>query len=209
MPFGFDPSRAPTDLRVGYVEDAFEGDYDNQEADQRTLDVLRGLGVDLAPVSLPTDLPVGAMLSTLDVESAAAFDTLTRTRGIDEMVRQGENTWPHTFRAARFIPAVEHTQMRRARTVLMERTAEALRDVDVFVSPSFGGGTLSITNLTGHPCVCVPNAFRPLDDQPDSPRRQPGSISFVGALYQDADALRLAHAYQQETDFHRRRPPIQ
>ena len=206
-PFPFDAGTDPTDLAVGYVAGAFEGDYDNQEADQQTLEVLRSMGVELRAVEMPSDLPVGAMISTLDVEAATAFDDLTRSDGIDELVRQGENTWPNVFRTARFIPAVEFLQMNRLRVDLMEAMHETMAEVDVLVSPSFQGGTLSITNLTGHPCVCVPNAFRPVEEGPDV-RRQPGSISFVGALYRDDAALELAHAYQQETDFHERRPPI-
>jgi Asp-tRNA(Asn)/Glu-tRNA(Gln) amidotransferase A subunit family amidase len=212
-PFPFDPTSPLSDLNVGVLEGAFGGDYDNAAADERTLDVLRGLGVDLTPVDLPTDLPVGAMLNTLEVEAASAFEALTRTDGIDEMVRQTEDAWPHVFRTARMVPAVEHVQMRRARTALLEQTHAALEGIDVFVSPSFQGGTLGITNLTGHPCVCVPNAFRSAtseEGEPDPPdyRKQPGSISFVGALYRDDAALRLAHAYQQETDFDERRPPV-
>ncbi len=206
-PFPFEASTDPTTLRVGYVEAAFEEDYDNQQADQQTLEVLRSMGVDLQAVEMPTDLPVGAMLNTLDVEAATAFDELTRSDGIDELVRQGENTWPNVFRTARFVPAVEHLQMSRLRVDLMEAMHETMAGLDVLVSPSFQGGTLGITNLTGHPAVCLPNAFRPVDDGPEA-RRQPGSITFVGALYRDAAALQLAHAYQQETDFHTRRPPM-
>jgi Asp-tRNA(Asn)/Glu-tRNA(Gln) amidotransferase A subunit family amidase len=196
-----------TDLRVGFVESAFAGDYANADADQATLDVLRDLGVTLQPISLPTDLPIGAMLHTLEIEAASAFDALTRSNRDAEMVRQTEDAWPHVFRTARMIPAVEHVQMSRARTQLMRETHAALEGVDAFVSPSFRGGTLAITNLTGHPCVCVPNAFRPVDDAP-SHRKQPGSITFLGALYRDDAALALAHAYQQATDFHQRRPTI-
>ena len=210
MPFPYQQGVDVTALRVGYLPDAFEGDYDNAAADQATLTVLRDdLGLDLQPMALPTDMPVDAILNTLDVEAAAAFDELTRTRGVDAMVRQGENTWPNVFRTARFVPAVEHVQMSRARTVLMQRVHEVMQDVDVFVSPSYRGGTLGITNLTGHPCVCVPNAFRPLEDAPDSPRREPDSVTFVAPLYQDHHAIVLAQAYQGVTDFHRRRPPIQ
>ena len=210
MPFPYQQGVDVTALRVGYLPDAFEGDYDNAAADQATLTVLRDdLGLDLQPMALPTDMPVDAILNTLDVEAAAAFDELTRTRGVDAMVRQGENTWPNVFRTARFVPAVEHVQMSRARTVLMQRVHEVMQDVDVFVSPSYRGGTLGITNLTGHPCVCVPNAFRPLEDAPDSPRREPDSVTFVAPLYQDHHAIALAQAYQGVTDFHRRRPPIQ
>ena len=207
VPFPFDPDRSAESLRVGYLKTAFEGDYDNKKADQRTLDVIRDLGVDPEPVELPSDLPVGALLSTLDVEAASAFDKLTRTGGIDKMVRQGKDTWPNVFRSARFVPAVEHMQMSRLRVDLMEQTHAVMDDLDVLVSPSFQGGTLGITNLTGHPCVCIPNALRPVEEGPDV-RREPGSISLVAPLYQDDKALTLAHAVQQETDIHTRRPPI-
>ena len=195
-------------LRVGYYASAFEEEGDNREADLKSLEVIRGMGIDPVPVELPKDMPVGAMLTTLSVEAAAAFDELTRSGAADRMVRQTKNAWPHVFRAARFVPAVELLQANRARTLLMQRTAEVLRDIDVFITPSYGGIVLGITNLTGHPCVCVPNDFRTLKEDPSSPRRQPGSISFIGGLYKDAGALMLAHAYQQETDFHRRRPSI-
>jgi hypothetical protein len=163
--------------------------------------------VDLQPIAWDVDVPVGALLNTLDVEAAAAFDELTRSDGIDELVRQGENTWPNVFRTARFVPAVEHTQMSRLRVDLMEQAHATMQDLDALVSPSFGGNTLGITNLTGHPCVCLPNALRPVEEGPDE-RRQPGSISIVAPLYQDHHALRLAHAVQQETDIHEQRPPI-
>lgn len=211
MPFPYRQDLDVRDLRVGYLAEAFEGDYDNREADQETLRVLRDVvRLELQPVRLPDDLPVGAMLTTLEVEAAAAFDALTRSRGIDEMVRQSKDAWPHVFRTARFVPAVEHVQMQRARTLLAQRTHAALEEVDVFVAPPYRMGTLGITNLTGHPCVCVPNAFRRVEDQPSSsPRRQPASVTFLGPLYRDAEVLAVAHAYQQATDFHRRRPPIQ
>mgnify|MGYP006281871751 CR=1 FL=1 len=209
VPFPYDANLDISTLRVGYLEEAFGGDYDNADADQRTLTVLRNqVGIDLQPMALPTDLPVGAILGMLDVEAATAFDDLTRSEGIDELVRQGENTWPNVFRAARFVPAVEYLRMSRARTKLMQEMHAAMEDVDVFVAPSYRGGVLGITNLTGHPAVCMPNAFRPLDDQPNSPRRQPHSITFVGSLYRDDQVIALAQAYQRETDYHRRQPPI-
>ena len=207
VPFPFDADDSLEGLRVGYLESAFEEDYDNKDADQRTLEVLRRLGLDPEPVAWDVDVPVGALLNTLDVEAATAFDELTRSGGVDEMVRQGEDTWPNVFRTARFVPAVEHVQMSRLRVDLMEQAHATMQDLDVLVSPSFGGGTLGITNLTGHPCVCIPNALRPVEEGPDV-RRQPGSISFIGPLYQDEKALTLAHAVQQETDIHTRRPPI-
>ena len=78
------------------------------------------------------------------------------------------------------------------------------------VAPSFAGQTLALTNLTGHPAVVVPNDFRAAEDAPaGSPRRQPGSLTFVGGLYRDAAPLLLADAYQQVTGFDEKRPPIE
>jgi Asp-tRNA(Asn)/Glu-tRNA(Gln) amidotransferase A subunit family amidase len=152
-------------LRVGYVAEAFEGDYENHDADAAVLGVLRRLGVDLTPIALP-DIPTGPLLLTLDAEAAAAFDALTRSGEVGTLVRQGRGAWPNAFRNARFIPAVEYIQANRARTLLMQAMTDVLRGIDVFVSPSFRGGTLRITNLTGHPSVTVPNAFHPLEDDP-------------------------------------------
>ena len=206
--FPFTPTTDVTTLRVGYLQQSFEAEYGNEEADAATLDVLRDLGVELHPLALPDDVPAGPIVATLWTEAAAAFDDLTRSGGIDTMVRQTRDAWPHVFRAARFMPAVEFIQMNRARTLLMERMRDTMAEVDVLVTPSFVGGTLQVTNLTGHPCVCVPNAFHPVDANGNSPRRSPGSITFVGQLYGDAAALQLARAYQQATDFHTRRPPL-
>lgn len=206
MQFAFDPTSDLSRLRIGYLADAFNDDYRNKSADAATLDTLRRLGADLVPVKWPDSVPVGPLLTTLSVEAASAFDELTRTNGVDTMVRQIPNAWPNEFRAARFVPAVEFLQANRHRVTLMRAMAEVMADFDVVVSPSFRGGTLQITNLTGHPSVCVPNNFLPVDDHPE--RKSPQSITFVGALYNDSAALRVAHAYQEATDWHKRRPPI-
>jgi Asp-tRNA(Asn)/Glu-tRNA(Gln) amidotransferase A subunit family amidase len=193
-------------LRVGYVAEAFEGDYGDREADHEVLDVLRSLGVNLIPVALPTEMPVSAMLLTLEVEAAAAFDELTRSGVTDRMVRQTKDAWPHVFRMARMVPAVEYVQANRARTLLMKAMNDAFSDIDVLVSPPFRGGALSITNLTGHPAVVVPKGFAPVDGSNE--RRSPMSTTFIGGMYKDAEALVVASAFQEATAHHTLRPPI-
>ncbi len=204
--FVFDPEMDVSTLRVGFLADAFAADYANQGADQRSLDVLRSLGVELVPVTLPDDMPLSAMMMTLDVEAAAAFDDLTRSGRDSLMVRQTKNAWPHVFRTARTMPAVEFLQAARARTQLARETTSQFADFDVIITPTYGGGSLSVTNLTGHPSVTLPNDFAAVAGS--SERREPRSITFLGSLYDDGKLLSLAHAYQQETDHHRRRPPI-
>jgi len=198
-PFYWDAKRDLSQIRVGYVQSAFEEDHPTKNFDNAVLQVLRKLGFHLKPVEWP-DLPLRPLLVILDAEAAAAFDEITRNRQIDSMVRQDRHAWPNIFRYSRFIPAVEYIQANRIRTLLMQNTAKAMEDVDVVVSPTYGGGTLLLTNLTGHPAVVVPSGFR--DDG------TPVSITFIGKLYKESDVLAVAKAYQDATDFHTKHPPL-
>ena len=58
----------------------------------------------------------------------------------------------------------------------------------------------SVFDHTHQPSISVPNGF--------DPTGLPTGLMISTALFQDARALRIAHAYQQATDFHRQRPPI-
>lgn len=204
-PFNWDPSVDVSTLRIGYLRDAFERERpesqrEAQEADRRALDVLRGLGAQLVPFAWPADIPVGAMRIILTAEAGAAFSELTLSNRDDELVRQTRGAWPTTFRVSRMIPAVEYIQANRLRTMTMGAVESRFEGLDVVVAPSRFGSTLLITNLTGHPTVVLPNGF--------AERGTPMSISFVGKLYGDAEALAVARAYQDATDFHRRTPPL-
>ena len=187
-------------FRVGYVKQWFEGRHRWKMQDSLALETLRTLGADLQEVTWEIDLPVSAMTLTLSAEAAAAFDELTRSNQDSLLVRQIENAWPNVFRAARFIPAVEYIQANRIRTLLVQQVHELMKDYDVLVVPSYGGNQLSVTNLTGHPCVVVPSGFRK--------DGTPVSISFLANLFEEGKALSLAHAFQEATDFEDRIPPL-
>ncbi len=206
VPFPFDADRPLSALRVGFLASAFAATGRTHDADNAALDVLRAQGVTPVPVELPDGYPLDVMTDMLNVEGAAAFDELAHNGGFDQMVRQTKDSWPHSLRVARFLPAVDYVQLARARTRLMQDTAHAFGGLDVIVAPSYAPRLLAITNLTGHPCVVVPHAYFDVEGQPT--RKNPASLSFIGALDHDAEALRLAHAFQSATDFHRRRPPV-
>jgi Asp-tRNA(Asn)/Glu-tRNA(Gln) amidotransferase A subunit family amidase len=198
-PFGWDPSSDLGQIRMGYLKKAFEKKSETQKNDLATLEIIRSLGIELIPLELP-DFPARAISFVLSAEAAAAFDELTRSGRDDLLVRQGRGTWPNTFRQARFIPAVEYIQANRLRTLLMQKMAEEMKDIDVFVTPSYGGNNLIITNLTGHPAVVVPNGF--------DEKGNPTSISFIGNLFEEEKTLRMAKAYQDATDFHLKHPNL-
>jgi len=134
-------------------------------------------------------------------EAAAAFDELTRSDQDDLLVRQVKDAWPNVFREARLIPAVEYIQANRLRTMVIREMASLMEDLDLYISPSFEGKNLLLTNLTGHPAVVLPNGF--------SEKSIPNSsITFMGRPYGESSILAVAKSYQDHTDFHLKYPPM-
>lgn len=200
LPFNYDQEVDLGELKIGYLKEAFEQDYDNQKADSTALAVLEELGADLIPIELP-DYNAGQLTFILNVEGAAAFDQLTLTGADDEMVRQGKSAWPNIFRSARLVPAVEYLQANRARyQLIQDMEQKVFKEVDVYVTPAFMGGNLQVTNLTGHPSVVLPNRFN--EDN------EPASITFTGDLFDEGTLLAVSRAYQEATGFHKKYPPL-
>src|SRR5262249_14993976 len=187
-PFTWPSRRALGTIKVGYVE------RPGQANEPAYLRVLRDLGVQLVPIKLPDKYPVTALRIILDTESATAFDELTR-QGITE----GLNSWPQTFRKGEFVPAVEDLRANRIRSLVMREMDEVMARVDLYV----GGFDLLLANLTGHPTVVLPDGFRKRDEI-----EVPTAITFTGRLYGEAELLAVAHAYQQATGVHLKRPPM-
>lgn len=187
-------------LRVGYIKSLFDVTYPTKENDLKSLEVLKSLGVELQPIDISNNIPVDAIDLMLTAEAAASFDELTRSNRDSLMTDQRKNAWPNTFRAARFIPAVDYINASRIRSELVREYYEKTKDFDVIVSPSFGGTQLLTTNLTGNPCVVVPNGF--------NAQGSPSSISFLGKLYGEAAIISLVRAYQEVTDWEDKVPPF-
>lgn len=204
-PFPYDCRRGLAGLRVGWLEDAFAEARDDSLVDAQALAVVQRLcaeqGATFVPMKLPLD-ELGcdpyALSIILTAEAGAAFQELVLSGRDDLLVRQDAGAWPNTFREAQFIPAVEYVQANRQRTVLMGLMAQVFDDMDVYVTPSFVGPGLLVTNLTGHPQVVVPSG-----EGHDNPL---ASLSFVGRLNDEATLLTVARAYEKATDWHRRHP---
>lgn len=187
-------------LSVGYFKKWFDGNYPSKANDEKTLSDLKKLGVELIPLEWDSKIPIAAVRIMLTAEAAASFDELTRSNRDSLMTDQRKWAWPNTFRAARFIPAVEYINASRLRHQLIQEFYAATKDFDVIVTPSFGGSQLLTTNLTGNPCVVVPNGF--------NDKGSPTSISFLGRLYGEAEIISLVRAYQDATDWEDKVPPL-
>ncbi|MEK7775416.1 MAG: amidase [Candidatus Zixiibacteriota bacterium] len=197
--FNYTPVVDFTKLHIGYLKYDLEKDTSWAKQTAATLDAFRKMGATLVEIEVP-DLPIMAMSIIVTAEAAAMFDELTRTNQDDKMVRQTKDAWPNLFRAARFIPAVEYIQANRLRTIVIEKMAETMSKVDLYITPSLDDRTTLLTNLTGHPAVVVPNGF----DKSGTPT----SICFIGRLLDEATLLAVAKTYQDATGFNKPRPPL-
>ena len=199
VPFQWDGEGGLEGIRVGVLAGAFEEEGSEGDRNREVLRVLEGIGIEFTEVELPDELPLASLRIILSAEAAASFDELTRSGAVRELTRQDEGAWPTIFRVARMTPAVEYIQANRLRTRLVSLLDRAWEGVDVVVSPPYHSSLLLATNLTGHPAVILPHGF-----QEDG---TPVGISFVGGLWKDAQALKVAQRYQEATEHHRRRPP--
>ncbi|MBI4548233.1 MAG: amidase [Ignavibacteriae bacterium] len=199
-PFNYNPDISLSSLRIGYLKNDFDSVKQEKQNNEAALSVLKSLGANLIPIELPK-YPTNDLAIILSAEAGAAFDELTRSGTDDLLVRQIKSAWPNVFRLSRFIPAVEYIQANRIRYLIIQDMQKLMNDVDLYVAPTFQGNNLLLTNLTGHPCVVIPNGF--------SKEGTPTSITFIGRLFDEGTILAVAKQYQDATDFHFKHPKLE
>ncbi|MFT6856873.1 MAG: Asp-tRNA(Asn)/Glu-tRNA(Gln) amidotransferase A subunit family amidase [Cyclobacteriaceae bacterium] len=198
-PFAYEAKRNVKSMKVGYIKSLFDSKNGfNFKNDSAVLTKLQSSGIQLVPVELPNEIDPNALSFILTAEAAAAFDELTLSNQDDALTRQIKNAWPNVFRSGRFIPAVEYIQANRLRYLLVQQLNEVMKDFDVIITPSFGGTQMLMTNLTGHPCLVLPNG--------SYAKETPGSITLLGNHFDEASILRFGEYLQSITDYHKEHP---
>jgi Asp-tRNA(Asn)/Glu-tRNA(Gln) amidotransferase A subunit family amidase len=195
MPFNYSAKTDIKKLRIGYAKNFFDRIKDTTANEWKVIKAFEQMGVQLIPVNFPDTAayPYDIVGITLASECAAAFDDLTRSNLDDQLTRQNRNDWPNYFRAARFIPAVEYVNAQRHRYLLMKKMQEFFNTVDVVITPTYAGSQLAITNLTGHPALCMPTGF--------TRQGLPTSITLLGNLYGEANLISVGRALQLNTEW--------
>ncbi len=202
LPFNYAPQKSIKQLKIAYAKNYFDKIKDTSRNEWKALQAFKKMGIQLIPVNFPDSgvYQFNIMDVVIGVECAAQFDDMTRNNIDDELTRQTKNDWPNQFRTARFIPAVEYVNAQRHRYLLMQKVNEVIQQYDAIICPSRGDGNQSaITNLTGHPVVCVPTGF-------DKKLNLPTGISFVGKLFDEATLLNIADAFQKATPWDEAHP---
>ncbi|SUZ78020.1 uncharacterized protein METZ01_LOCUS30874 [marine metagenome] len=211
-------------IKMGVIQERMDSpnlDPEFRETVAKAISVLGELGASSKDVSIPLAPNAGALtMSILNVEWANLHRPLFEPN-FDELDHNNKIR----FLTGSIIPAQAYYKAQKIRAVLRQQILDALEEVDVLVLPtgpvtappvesvpgieskehSLTGlaGRISFTgpfNLAGTPAISVPCGF--------SAAGMPMGLQIVGKPFDEETVLRVAHAYEQNTDWHNRRAPI-
>jgi aspartyl-tRNA(Asn)/glutamyl-tRNA(Gln) amidotransferase subunit A len=210
-------------LRLGIPQEYFFDmlDPEVEHAVRQAVEVMQGSGASVHEVSWPSlrYATLAALIIVL-AEASAFHDAWIRTRSQDYHPDVALRLkWGLLLSASAYLKA------QRLRTLMCRDVAQLWRQVDVLVTPATmmaaprpGETQIRLNhrqmstreailrlmrpfNLTGLPAISVPCGF--------TTTGLPIGLQIAGKPFDEATVLRLAHAYEQATDWHRRRPPIE
>jgi Asp-tRNA(Asn)/Glu-tRNA(Gln) amidotransferase A subunit family amidase len=215
----FDASAPVRGLRLGYLP-AWMNEAPATEVDRAALDTARQLGFKPVEVSLP-NWPYDSLDTILFAEAAAAFEELTLQGGLNQLKSQTPDSWPNSFRQARFLSAVDFVQTDRFRRKVAMEMARVFSQVDLLLVPSLRDEMLTLTNFTGHPSLTLragfvkvaearsdwaPDPAHPLPKF-DPPRRVPHGVTLIGPLFGEGLLGRAGIALERAYAVAEERPP--
>ena len=211
-------------LRVGVIADRMDApnlDPEMRDAVTAAVATLGELGADSRDVSIPLAPHAGALSMTIIGVEWSNLHRQTFESNFELLDRNNQIR----FLTGSIIPAQAYNKAQKLRTLIREQILSALADVDVLVLPSGVGpappvesipgvpsrefavaglnARISFTgpfNLAGVPAISVPCGF--------TESGLPLGVQIVGRPLAEETLFRVAHAYEQATDWHTRRPPI-
>jgi Asp-tRNA(Asn)/Glu-tRNA(Gln) amidotransferase A subunit family amidase len=193
----FDANASVKGLCVGYFPKWMQ-EAPATEVDRAALKAVEQAGMKPVEVSIP-DWPYDSLNLILFAESAAAFEDLTLSGGVNELKAQVPDAWPNIFRQSRFLSAVDFVQADRFRRKVAEEMARVFSHVDLLLVPSLRDEMLVITNFTGHPSLTLRAGFVEVSETRSDwapapqhllpklspPRRVPHGVTLIGRLFDE------------------------
>jgi aspartyl-tRNA(Asn)/glutamyl-tRNA(Gln) amidotransferase subunit A len=209
-------------LRIGVPREYFF-ERSTEEVETFVRDAIRGLerlGATIVEVSLPhIEHAAPAGMTIISVEAAEIHGEWLRTRPND----YGDDVRPRVMLGA-LLSGTDYVRAQRLRALVQQDFARVMAEVDLFVSPNnpvpppridqsmipVRGKDIwvmalmpSLTiphNLTGYPALTVPCGF--------AATGLPVGLQLVGRAFDETTVFRAAYAYEQTTEWHRRRPAL-
>ena len=115
-----------------------------------------------------------------------------------------------------------YLRAQKVRTLIRQDFTQAFEKVDAIIcptspEPAFKAGERTddplkmyladiftiATNLAGNPGISIPCGFAATDGM-----QLPIGLQLIGKPFEEASLLSIAHAYEQSTEWHKRRPPL-
>ncbi|MBI2165702.1 MAG: amidase [Chloroflexi bacterium] len=205
-------------LRLGIPLDPFFEVLDKEvrQAVSQAVRVMRGMGCTTRRVSLPTaaySQEIGLAISWAETASIYESELRARfhrfSRAVQDQILVGLS-----------MPSSVYVKAQMARAVAQREFHRALEQVDLIVMPTtavpafpigskqvqLGGESVEArflparltrpSNQTGYPALSVPCGF--------TREGLPVGLQIIGRPFEDGLVLRLGHAYQQATEWHKR-----
>ncbi len=171
---------------------------------------------------------LGAMIVDIDGKPFSTARKANQTILVSEGYAYHEKTFqatPEKFGSSvrrrmlegAFLSAADYLTAQRARAVLNEQICANFANVEVFAVPgaarppepfeamdpneqNLRPSFTNPFNLTGLPAISVPCGF--------TEGNLPAGIQIVAPAFHEATCFRVAHAYEQATEWHKQRPPL-
>ena len=210
-------------LRVGIPREHFFPTTSTEVADlvRQGIRVLEQLGASMREVSIPL---AGVSTYAANVitrsESAAYHEHWLRTQGDDY-----SPDVKHRLETGFYFSAVDYIKAQQIRTLVRHEFERVMEEVDLLVTPTTPIPATPISspeplgapgteqegillmvcltrphNMAGLPAISLPCGF--------TAEGLPVGMQLGGRALDEATVLRAAHAYEQATDWHTRRPPV-
>jgi len=222
--FAYNPqfARKPSELTIGYAPVDFNewAEPATRPGLQEALRVVKALGFQTKEVEL-ADLPYGAATGTIIAgEAGSIFEDFIRSGKVDQLADSSQIAG---LKAALDLPAVDYLRAMRVRTLVQEAFRALFLDVDMLLAParletapvasepldapragpapsSRGlSGLIPGGNLAGLPAISLPCGFA---------NGLPIGISLVARPFYENQLVAVGAAFQSQTDWHRRKPPL-
>ena len=215
-------------LKVGLVREFLDAgqsgvDTHTREAVIAAAGVLGELGAEVREVSLPLSVKCGVITRTIThIERVSLHPEWLRERPQDYHY----NTRV-AFMTGNVIPAQVYYKAQKLRALVRREVLEALQHVDVLVQPTSPGPAELINlqarvqgkdqakwalatggfrggcSLAGAPGLSILCGFTSEGDG-----ALPLAMQIAGRPFDEATVMRVAHAYEQASPWHERRPPV-
>jgi aspartyl-tRNA(Asn)/glutamyl-tRNA(Gln) amidotransferase subunit A len=175
---------------------------------------LESLGADVVEVQVPHyEMAMAILLSICGGEMFAYHAPDARSRLADYFAGNRRQ-----LASAAFCSGADYVQAQRARRVLQKDLAALYDDVDLILTPTLAIGAISHDVLgpdlgawfaqlhtpywdaTGNPVISIPAGF--------TASGLPLGVQFAGRPFEEGCVLNAADAYQRQTDWHLRLPPL-